>query len=104
MAKFGANNNNSAFTRMYPFFASRGLHPRMSFDVINFLDIIIREQINKKKAIDILESIQSMWKYVQESLTKAQTSQSNQANKHRKEVFYDIREKMWIFTKNIIID
>ena len=37
-------------------------------------------------------------------MTKAQTSQSNQANKHRKEVSYDIGDKVWLFTKNISTD
>ena len=82
MAEFAANNNNSTSTRLSPFFASRGLHLRMSFDVVDLSDTTTRERINKKKAINISESMQSIWKYAQESLTKAQTSQSNQANKH----------------------
>ena len=58
MVEFAANNNNSASTRLSPFFALRGLHPRMSFDVVNLLDTTARERINKKKAIDISESMQ----------------------------------------------
>ncbi len=34
-------------------------------------------------------------------MTKAHTNQSNQANKHWKEVFYDIGDKVWLSTKNI---
>ena len=56
---------------MSPFFTSRGLYPQMSFDVFDFSDTTTREQINKKKAIDISESMQSIWKYAQKSLTKA---------------------------------
>ena len=41
---------------------------------------------------------------MQESLTKAQTSRSNQANKHWKKVFYDIGYKVWLSTKNISTD
>ena len=104
MAEFAANNNNSSSTRLSPFFASRGLHPCMSFDVIDLSDTTTRERINKKKTIDISEAMQSIWKYAQESLTKAQTSQSNQANKHRKEVSYDIGDKVWLSTKNISTD
>ena len=101
MAEFAANKNNSLSTRLSPFFASRDLYPRMSFDVVYFSDITTREQINKKKALDISEAIQSIWKYAQESLTKIQTSQSNQANKHRKKMSYDIGDKVWLSTKNI---
>ena len=60
MAKFAANNNDSNSTRLSPFFASRGLHLRMSFDVVDLSDTTTRGRINKKKAIDISESIQSI--------------------------------------------
>ena len=60
MAKFAANINNFTSTKLSLFFVLKDLHPCMSFDVINFLDIIICEQINQKKAIDILKSMQSI--------------------------------------------
>lgn len=40
---------------------------------------------------------------MQKSLSKAQTSLLNKANKLRKEVLYDIRDKVWLFIKNISI-
>ena len=60
MAEFTANNNNFLLTRLSPFFASRGLHPCMNFDIINLSDTTTCEQINKKKAIDIFETMQSI--------------------------------------------
>ena len=104
MAEFAANNNNSIFTKLSPFFALGGLHPRISFDVVDLSDTTTRKRINKKKAIDIFEAMQLIWKYAQELLTKAQTSQSDQANKYRKKVSYDIGNKVWLSTKNIRID
>ena len=104
MTDFAVNNNNSTSTRLSSFFASGGLHPQMSFDVIDFCNTTTRKQINKKKAIDISKFMQSIWKYAQESLTKVQTNQSNQANKHWKEVFYNIGDKTWLSTKNISTD
>ena len=53
ITEFAANNNDFASSRLSPFFALKSLHPQMSFDVVNFLDIITRERINMKKAIDI---------------------------------------------------
>ena len=41
---------------------------------------------------------------MQESLTKTQICQSNQVNKHKKKLFYDIGDKVWLFTKNINTD
>ena len=104
MAEFVANNNVSLSAKLSPFFTSRGLYSRMSFDVVDLSDITTRERINKKKAINISETMQLLWKYAQKSLTKAQTSQSNQANKYWKEISYDIGDKIWLSTKNISTD
>lgn len=104
MVEYMANNNDSLSTRLSLFFVSENLYPCISFDVVNFSDIITRKRINKNKAIDIFEAIKLIWKYIQKSLTKTQTSQSNQANKNRKKVFYDNEDKIWLSTKNINTD
>ena len=57
IAEFVANNNNFASIRLSPVFASRGLYPCMSFDVVDFSDTTTCERINKKKPIDISESM-----------------------------------------------
>ena len=60
MAEFAANNNNFASTKLSLFFTSRGLHLHISFDIIDFSDITTCKRINKKKAINISESMQSI--------------------------------------------
>ncbi len=60
MAEFVTNNNISSSTKLSPFFASRGLHSHMSFDVVDLSDTTTREWINKKKAIDISKAMQSI--------------------------------------------
>ena len=57
MAEFAANNNDFLSTKLSLFFTSRDLHPQMSFDVVDFSDISIYKQINKKKVINISEAI-----------------------------------------------
>ncbi len=57
MAKFATNNNISLSTKLSPFVTLRDLHPRMSFDIVDLSDTITRERINKKKAIDISETM-----------------------------------------------
>lgn len=59
MAKFSINNNNSVFIKLSPFINLKGLHPCMSFDVIDLLNSTTRKRINNKKAIDIIKAIQS---------------------------------------------
>lgn len=94
MAKFVAKNNNSAFMKLFPFFTLRDLYPRMSFDVIDLLDIITCKEINKKKSIDICKTMQSIQKYPWKSLTKALISLLNLTNRYKKKVSYNIRDKM----------
>ena len=60
MAEFAINNNESVFIRLFSFFASKDLHPLISFDIVYLLDIITHKQINNKKAIDISEAMQSI--------------------------------------------
>ena len=43
----------------------------MSFDFGNISDTIIRDRINRKKAINISEAMQTIWKYAYKFLTKA---------------------------------
>ena len=52
-----ANNNNFFFIRLFLFFALRRLYLYISFNMNNLSNIIIYKQINKKKTINILESI-----------------------------------------------
>ena len=47
MAKFAANNNQSAFTKLLLFFATKGFHPYISFDIVDFSDTSTHKQILK---------------------------------------------------------
>ena len=57
MAEIAANNNDFVSIKLYPFFPSKGLNLYISFNVINFSNIIIQKRINKKKAINISKAI-----------------------------------------------
>ena len=59
MAKFAANNNKSASTTLSPFFATKGLHPHMSFDIIDLSNTSTCERIFKQKALDISRNIKT---------------------------------------------
>ena len=60
MIKFVANNNYFLLTKLSPFFTLKSLYLQMSFDIINLLNITTCERINKKKAINISEAMQSI--------------------------------------------
>ena len=101
MAEFAANNNESASTKLSPFFATKGLHPRMSFDKVELSDASTRERILNQKALDISGNMQTTWEFVRKALAAAQKSQSKQANKYWKDISYAAGDKVWLSTKNI---
>ena len=57
MVKFAANNNKSASIKLYPFFTLKGLYLYISFDGIDFSDIITRKRVKKRKTMDISKVI-----------------------------------------------
>lgn len=96
--------NESASTKLSPFFATKGLHPRMSFDIVELSDASTRERILKQKTLDIPENMQTTWEFARKTLAAAQDNQSKQANKHRKDIAYAVDDKFWLSTKNITTD
>ena len=82
MAKFAANNNESISIKLFPFFATKDLHPHISFDKVKLFNASICKQIFNQKALDISGNMYTIQKFVQKALIAVQESQSKQANKH----------------------
>lgn len=59
MTKFAANNNESVFTKLSLYFALKGLHPRINFNLVELSNTSTREQIFQWKALDISGNIKS---------------------------------------------
>ena len=104
MAEFAANNNESASTKLSPFFASKGLHPRMSFDIVDLSNANTRERIYKQKALDISGNMETTWEFARKTIASAKKIQSKQVDKHRKDISYNVRNKAWLSTRNITTD
>ena len=64
MTKFAANNNKSASTKQSPFFATKGLHPLMSFDKVDLSDASNCKRIFNQEAFNISGNMQTIWKFV----------------------------------------
>ena len=45
MAEFATNKNESTSTKLFPFLATKSLHPRMSFDKVEFSNISTYKRI-----------------------------------------------------------
>ena len=59
IAKFAANNNVLASTKLFPFFVTKSLYPNMSFDIIELSNTNICEQIFQQKTLDISGNMQT---------------------------------------------
>lgn len=83
------------------FFTTKDLYFHIRFEIVELSDTSICTQIFKQKALDISENIETTSKFIQKSCALAQKSQSNQANKHQKNIFHAVGDKIWLCTKNI---
>lgn len=63
MTEFGVNNYKSAFTKLFLFFGTKDLHPRMSFYIIDFFNTGSRERIIQQKTLDISKNMQITYKF-----------------------------------------
>ena len=101
MVEFSDNNNLTSATQMSPFYANKGFNPRMSFDPDTTSYHSTRERLEAAKAEDIAKRMEEILEYSKERLTRSQKAMQLQANKHRKEVSYNIGDKVWLSSKNI---
>ena len=104
MAEFAANNNQSASTKLSPFFATKGFHPRMSFDIVDLSDTSTRERILKQKALDISRKMETTREFARKALVAAQKSQSKKTDKHWKDITYAVGDKVQLSIRNITTD
>lgn len=71
MAECAANNNESASNKSFPFFATKDLHPRMSFNIVEISNTSTCERIFKQKTLDTSGNIKSIWKLACKALAIA---------------------------------
>ena len=101
MAKFAANANPLATTKIPPFQATRGYVPRMSFDPVDLLEELTRERLANTKARSIAADIEEVWKFVRNEMAQSQEQQAEAADRYQKSVEYKVGDNVWLWTKNI---
>ncbi len=97
-------NNNALFSVIFliSFFLNKDFHSCMSFEfnVIEYESFWKRLQMTKVK--NIFEHMNKTLKFAHKSLVKTWKQIMKQVNKHRKEVDYKIKLKMFLNERNII--
>ncbi len=97
-------NNNALFSIIFSisFFLNKDFHSCMSFE----LDVIeyesSHERLQTTKAENISEHMNKTLKFARELLVKTWKQMMKQVNKHRKEVDYEIKSKMFLNERNIV--
>ena len=94
----------SPSTGMSSFFVNKDFNPRMFFSPNNTEYTTARERLGSIKAEDINGTMQRVLKYMQQQFHKARETMTKQANKRRKEISYEIKDKVFLFSRNIITD
>ena len=92
--KFSDNNNAFSAISFSPFYLNKGFHPRMSFSPDEITYEFTCERLQSVKAEDINTRMQEILNFSLKQLVKSQESIKAQADKHQKDVTYEIRDMM----------
>ena len=103
MREFADNNNIFSATGMSLFFANKGFHSQMSFSSDTFTYKSTWEYLLAHWAEDITEMIKDGLTYIKEQLQQAQAIMTHNANCYRKDVTYEVSQKVFLDRRNIKI-
>jgi len=104
LAEFAANNAPSATTKVSPFYANKGFHPRMSFDIRPKVRKArnSRESNERVRAVKAAKHLKSLWEMLQDQIGLAQTRMEHFANTKRKPApAYQVGDMVWLSAKYI---
>jgi Integrase zinc binding domain/Integrase core domain len=88
-------------TGVSPFLATFGYEPRTSFDWQPIpVDAPRHVKLERQAAIQRVQRIEEIWNYVRHRMEKAQDAQRTQANRHRREVNFQVGDKVWLILKD----
>jgi len=91
--EFAHNNAPNKSSGVSPFFACTGAHPRVAQDFVAG-----PLATHQSMGVDLLARLKTISQKVRDSLTDAQDSQAEIANRGRREVVYKIGDKVWLDT------
>ncbi len=99
LLEFAVNSSESASTGTSPFYLNYGENPLMPIDHLN-------PGSNVEDVQQLLLNARIQLKLAREQIIRAQASQARNANKKRRDVTFEVGEKVWLNTRNlnIVID
>ncbi len=101
MMKFSDNFNIFSITSMILFYFNKEFHPWMSFDSDTTDYETTCEQLEARKANDIVIQMKELLSFDRQQLKKTKLIIEVQINKHRRNVTYEVDNWIWLSFKNI---
>jgi len=97
-------DNNALFSVIFStsFFLNKDFHSRMSFELDTIEYESSHERLQATKVENISKHMNKILTFARESLVKTRKQMIQQANKHRKEVDYEVESKMFLNERNIV--
>jgi hypothetical protein len=87
-------------TGVSPLFAECGYEPRLSIDWTQAKEPeSVKERINREDADKFVERMQGIWDMIRGTISQAQEHQKRQADRHRREIDFDVGDYVWVTTK-----
>ena len=88
-------------TGQSPFLTEKGYEPRTSYD----WDTAViaktpKERLNREEAKALVLRLHESWETAKANMAKSQKRYTRQANKHRREIDFDVGDKVWVTTKH----
>ena len=101
MAEFADNNADSAAITLSSFFMNHGFHPQMSFrpDLTSYE--ATQQCLQAWSAEELTVKMNEILVFTKQHLAEAQKAMSRQTNKHWKNVDYEVRDMMFLNSRNI---
>ena len=92
--EFALNSSWHESIKSTPFYLNYGFHPRVPLSSV-------RQEVNVPAACDFVQHMQEIITKAKQSLQAAQQRQKHFADTHRKEVIFNVGDKVLLETKNI---
>ncbi len=101
MMKFSDNFNIFSITSMTLFYFNKEFHPRMSFDSDTTDYETTHEQLEARKAEDIVIQMKELLSFDHQQLKKTKLIIKVQINKHKWNITYEVNDWVWLSFKNV---
>ena len=101
MTEFADNNADSAATTLSPFFMNHGFHLQMSFGLNSTSYEATRQCLQAWSAGELTAKMNEILAFAKQHLAEAQKAMLRQANKHQKNVDYEVRDMVFLNSRNI---